>query len=191
MRKKLTYFETPLQEIELEDISGFDRVLDVGAGGEGLVARIGKKQVFGIDIRVDEIKEVRSKNVECNWVVCDARRLCFRNETFGLITAWFSLMYITRAEDKIRVLSECKRVLCKEGFLDIKDAKIDVQEDVFVLNAQFKLPDGEVVNTGYGVSGSQKQTVNLLRIELIKLGFKILEEHVKEYWFIIKCKKEI
>jgi ubiquinone/menaquinone biosynthesis C-methylase UbiE len=191
MRKKLACFETPLQKIELEDISGFDRVLDVGAGGEGLAARIGKEQVYGIDIRVSEIKEVKSKNVDCNWVVCDARKLCFKNETFDLITAWFSLMYITRTEDKTQVLSECKRTLRKGGVLNIKDANVDVLEDVFVLNAQFKLCNGELVNTSYGVSGSQKQNKDLFKIELTKLGFRILEEEAKEYWFTITCKKDI
>lgn len=163
----------------------------MGASGEELAARIGKEKVYGIDIRIDEIKEVRSKNVECNWVACDARKLCFKDETFDLITIWFSLMYITKKEDKIQVLSECKRVLRKEGLLDIKDAWIDVQEDVFLLNAKFKLPNGKIITTGYGVSGSQKQTVNLLRIELINLGFKIIEERIKKHWFILKCKKEI
>lgn len=191
MSKELSYFKTPLQEIDLEDISHFNRVLDVGAGGEGLAARIGMEKVYGIDIQVDEIKEVRSRNVECNWVVCDARKLCFKDETFDLVTIWFTLMYITSMEDKIRVLSECKRVLRRNGFLDIKDAKIDVQEDVFLFNARFKLPSGEVVNTGYGVLGSQKQTLNLLRTELIKLGFNILEELDKKHWFVIKCKKKI
>ncbi|MEM1551673.1 MAG: class I SAM-dependent methyltransferase [Candidatus Bathyarchaeia archaeon] len=189
MSKKLSHFETPLQEIGLEDISRFDRVLDVGAGGEGLAARIGKEKVYGIDIRVEEIREVRSKNVECNWVVCDARKLCFKDEAFDLITVWFTLMYIISMEDKIQVLSECKRVLRKDGFLDIKDAQIDTHGDIFIFNAQFKLPNGEAVNAGYGVLGSQKQTLNLLKIKLIGLGFNVLEEVDKKYWFIIKCRK--
>lgn len=191
MSKKLSYFETPLQEIDLEDISRFDLVLDVGAGGEGLAARIGKEKVYGIDIRVEEIREVRSKNVECNWVVCDARKLCFKDEAFDLVTVWFTLMYITSMEDKIQVLSECKRVLRKDGFLDIKDANIDAQEDVFLFNARFKLPNGEVVNTGYGVLGPQNQTLDLLRTELIKLGFNVLKELDKKHWFVIKCMKNL
>jgi predicted TPR repeat methyltransferase len=63
MKKERTYFETPLQKIELEDISDFDRVLDIGAGGEGLVARIRGEQVYGIDISVDEMKEVKGNGV--------------------------------------------------------------------------------------------------------------------------------
>ncbi|MEM3617699.1 MAG: class I SAM-dependent methyltransferase [Candidatus Bathyarchaeia archaeon] len=188
--KELSYFETPTQKIVLEDISRFNRVLDVGAGGEGLAARIGKDKVYGIDIRVDEIREVKGKNVECNWVVCDARKLCFKDEAFDLVTVWFTLMYIAKMEDKIKVLSECRRVLRKDGFLDIKDAQINVRKDIFLFNAKFELPNGEVVNAGYGVSGAQKQTLDLLKTKLREIGFKILEELDKKHWFIIKCRRE-
>lgn len=37
---RMTRFETPLQIIELDNISRFNNILDIGAGGEGLAARI-------------------------------------------------------------------------------------------------------------------------------------------------------
>ena len=66
MTDRMTRFETPLQIMELDDISKFNRILDIGAGGEGLAARIGKEKVYGVDIRIDEIRELRSKRVSCN-----------------------------------------------------------------------------------------------------------------------------
>ena len=66
MIKHSSRFVTPLQEIELDSIRSFDRVLDIGAGGEGLVARIGNECVYGVDIRIEEIKEARSKKTTAN-----------------------------------------------------------------------------------------------------------------------------
>jgi hypothetical protein len=66
MTDGMTRFETPLQIMELDDMSKFNRILDIRAGGEGLAARIGKERVYGVDTRIDEIKELRSKRVSCN-----------------------------------------------------------------------------------------------------------------------------
>jgi ubiquinone/menaquinone biosynthesis C-methylase UbiE len=87
MVSELTRFETPLQTIELNDMDDFDRILDVGAGGEGLVARLKGEGVCGVDLRKEEIQEIRGRGVDCNWVVCDARRLCFKDEAFDLVSA--------------------------------------------------------------------------------------------------------
>lgn len=63
---RMTRFETPLQIIELDNISRFNNILDIGAGGEGLAARIGRERVYGVDIRIDEIRELQTKGVNCN-----------------------------------------------------------------------------------------------------------------------------
>jgi len=186
---RMTRCETPLQIIELDNISRFNNILDIGAGGEGLAARIGKERVYGVDIRIDEIRELQTKGVNCNWAVCDARKLCFRNDVFDLATIWFSLMYIKRVEDKVQVLNECKRALRKDGVLHLMDAQVDTDKGVFILNARFKLPDGQIVDTGYGVSGQQKQTFEWLQTHLIELGFKAVEQDVRKHWFRILCRK--
>jgi len=66
MAGRMTRFKTLLQIIELDDISKFNKILGVGAGGEGLTARIGKEKVYGVDIRIDEIRKLRSKRVGYN-----------------------------------------------------------------------------------------------------------------------------
>ena len=98
-------------------------------------------------------------------------------------------MYVTKAEDKIQVLSECKRVLAKSGTLHLLDAQINTRKDLFVINIRFKLPDGQVVETGYGVSGSQQQSLELLKKEIANLGFKMVKENQQEHWFNLVCRK--
>jgi len=190
LQRKHTYIETPLQEIKLEETGSFNRILDVGAGGEALTARIWNDKVYGVDMRRQEIKEIAGKGVKCNWVVADARKLCFQDEVFDLATMWFSLMYIPKLDDKARVLSECKRVLRKHGFLSIKDSIIDCREDIFVLQAKFVLPNNQTVRTSYGTTGAQKQKPELVEKVLVDLGFEIKERKSSEYWFQIECKKK-
>jgi hypothetical protein len=81
MKKERIYFETPLQKIELEDIIDFDRVLDIVAGGEGLVARIRREQVYGVDISVDEMKEVKKNCIKRNSLVANTRQLPFNTKS--------------------------------------------------------------------------------------------------------------
>jgi ubiquinone/menaquinone biosynthesis C-methylase UbiE len=189
VQKKCTYTETPLQKIELEEEGSFDRIVDIGAGGEGLAARIWKGKVHGVDLRLQEIKEIACQGVRCNWIVADARKLCFQDEVFDFATIWFALMYVPNLDDKIQVLSECKKVLKEYGLLSIKDSVIDCKKDAFVLHAKFLLPNGESVQTTYGVSGAQQNPEWVERI-LADLGFEVTEKEFNRYWFQIKCKKK-
>lgn len=190
MRNRRSYTETPLQEIDLKETGAFNRILDIGAGGEGLAARIWNNNVHGVDLRLQEIKEIVQRGVKCNWILGDARKLCFQNEVFDYATIWFSLMYIPKLDDKIQVLSECKRVLREHGFLSIKDSVIDCKKDVFVLHAKFTLPNRDIVQTSYGVSGAQKQKPEWVEKILIDLDFQITEKKSRKHWFQIKCKKK-
>jgi ubiquinone/menaquinone biosynthesis C-methylase UbiE len=99
-------------------------------------------------------------------------------------------MYIPKLDDKIQVLSECKRVLREHGFLSIKDSIIDCKKDVFVLHAKFTLPNRDIVQTSYGVSGAQKQKPEWVEKILMDLDFQITEKKSRKHWFQIKCKKK-
>jgi ubiquinone/menaquinone biosynthesis C-methylase UbiE len=190
LQNRRSYAETPLQEIDLKETGTFSRILDVGAGGEGLAARIWNDNVYGVDLRTQEIKEIVQRGIVCNWIIGDARRLCFQNDVFDCATIWFSLMYVPELDDKIQVLSECKRVLTEHGFLSIKDSVIDCEKDVFVLHAKFALPNRDILQTSYGVSGAQKQKPEWVEQVLMGLDFQITEKKSRKHWFEIKCKKK-
>src|SRR5690348_6763076 len=68
-----------------------NRILDVGCGSGGAQVHIGREQVsqlqlYGVDLKVDELIEAARENAAHNYrarfIGGDARRLPFRNDSF-------------------------------------------------------------------------------------------------------------
>ncbi|MHA2231728.1 MAG: hypothetical protein ACXAB4_04495, partial [Candidatus Hodarchaeales archaeon] len=59
------------QQVIIEDIP-VGRILDVGGGGEGIIAQIGGDRVTAVDRLETEIEEARPKAPTANWKVADA-----------------------------------------------------------------------------------------------------------------------
>ncbi len=64
MKRLKPYFKllfTPAQNITIETIPN-GSVIDIGGGGEGVIAQVGKERITAIDKLKSEIDEARSKS---------------------------------------------------------------------------------------------------------------------------------
>jgi ubiquinone/menaquinone biosynthesis C-methylase UbiE len=138
--------------VRLDDFPCADGlILDVGGGGEGIIARVKGSRVISIDARREELTALKDEALK---LVMDAREMTFLDGSFHTATAFFMLMYVAPA-DKPKVLAEVYRVLRPGGRLLVWDTVIPAPEDArhkyFLLPLTVSLPDGAQVYTGYGV----------------------------------------
>jgi len=177
------------QKIDLRNIIIGGRVLDIGGGGEGVVARHVGDDVVVIDNRKDELEESPDMGIK---IVMDARELLFLENTFDSVVCFFSLMYMSD-ETIAKCLSQAHRVLKTGGVLWLWDAVIPPSdgEDIFVIQLAIQL-NTEEITTGYGVGfgggykgQSMADVVNLCDIS----GFDVVETSESEQWFFIKAVK--
>jgi ubiquinone/menaquinone biosynthesis C-methylase UbiE len=181
---------SPTQRIELNELPKNRLILDIGGGGEGLVSRIGGRQIFAVDYRMSKILEARIHNPPANWFVSDAQFLPFHRNSFDMATLWFSLGYMKDWAIKERVLSQAFEAIKKNGKLSILASRIDCKEKRFIFNALFALPDGTVTKVGYGVHGNQEQTLDRVCSLLRKVGFVDLQTEDSGWWFkILACRR--
>jgi len=173
------------QKVVIEEIP-IGKIIDIGGGGEGIIAQIGAERITAIDKRESEIKEAQSKAPKATWQVADARELPFENGTFENATAFFSLMYM-KQKTKEEVISEAFRVLPSGGEFWIWDASIE-KDGIFTIIMKIKLPNGKTIRTGYGTKDCA-QSLELISEFLEKAGFKIKETTTNKLWFLIKAKK--
>ncbi len=177
---------TPFQQIVIEKIPD-GSIIDIGAGGEGVIAQVGGKRVTAIDKRQDEIDEAFDKTSDAKWMVADALDLPFEDEEFDNATSFFSGMYMSH-KDKEKAIKEIYRVLSTGGEFWIWDSKIDTNKESFIITLQISLPDKEKFGTGYGTS-IQNQDEEMYTLYLERAGFSIEEISTSKYWFFIRAKK--
>ncbi|MCE7741567.1 MAG: methyltransferase domain-containing protein [Candidatus Heimdallarchaeota archaeon] len=177
---------TPFQQIVIEKTPD-GSIIDIGAGGEGVIAQIGGKRVTAIDKRQDEIDEAIDKAPDANWMVADALNLPFEAEEFDGATSFFCGMYMSN-DDKRKSIQEIYRVLKPGGEFWIWDSKIDIDKEQFIIMLTISLPDKEKFNTGYGTR-KKDQDEEMYKEYLIEAGFSVEEMTVNKYWFFIRAKK--
>jgi ubiquinone/menaquinone biosynthesis C-methylase UbiE/uncharacterized protein YbaR (Trm112 family) len=90
------------------------RVLDLGCGNGVSSAHIKGKLVVGMDLSERQMVRAKERFKNKNFVVGDARKLPFKNNTFDLVVAINLLHHIDESND---VLKESYRVLRKGGKL--------------------------------------------------------------------------
>ena len=174
------------QKIEITSIpEGF--IVDVGGGGEGIIAQIGRERVTAIDKFQSEIDQAKNKAPEANWVLADARKMNFSDAHYDNATSFFSIMYMS-TEDKKEVFKEIFRVIKPGGEFWIWDISISKERGVSLAKIKAILPDKTVVRTAYGVS-SKKQTVTFVEEMLEDVGFKIEIIENNNQWYFLKAKK--
>ncbi len=159
-------------------------VVDIGAGGEGVIAKTCGRNALCVDISKREIDEARSRGAVAQWVLSDARSMPFRNGSFDVATFIFSLMYMKTLERKRAIVVEAKRILKSEGRLYLWAAVIAEKPDLYVVFVDVSLPDGERIFTGYGVRGDGKvQTLELVKQLVLEAGFKVITTESHKNWF--------
>jgi len=156
------------QIVDLRNVLLNGRILDIGGGGEGIISRHAGNRVISIDIRKDELLESPDVGIK---IVMDAVDLKFLDNTFDVITCFYSLMYMSE-ETVEKCLSEAFRVLKPDGCLWIWDTEMswNEQSDVFIANLDIALAN-ELISAGYGVSWHKGQSHESVFNVCDKVGF--------------------
>ena len=148
----------PKQHISIQEIPK-GRVLDIGGGGEGVIAQAGSG-VVAIDKLISEIHEARDKAPDTRWMVADATELPYQTSCFDNATAFFSCMYIPD-DVKEGVFKETWRVLKKGGEFWIWDVHMAPKSKVFAIRLQVDLYDRHTINTVYGVRAKDQSAAGI------------------------------
>ncbi|MHA1654772.1 MAG: class I SAM-dependent methyltransferase [Candidatus Thorarchaeota archaeon] len=179
----------PPHTVPLTTLPSEGLIIDIGAGGEGLVSRFAGRRVCAVDIRIDEIREARIHGAPTDWFVSDGRHLCFRDCVFDIATLWFSLAFMRDDETKLAVLNEAYRVLRENGILSIMATHVDGTRHRHLFRALFEFPDGTLSQIGYGVLGTQRQDIKSVCELVSRAGFEVTATEDHDAWFVISAAK--
>jgi len=110
------YYEE-FRKLILHHIQG--RTLEIGCGDgawTGLIKEESSK-LISIDLAYGRIKRAKDKvkDGKVVFMVCDARQLPFRSNSFDTICAFEVIEHLPAYEDHTKFLSEVKRVLSRDG----------------------------------------------------------------------------
>ena len=159
------------------------RVLDIGGGGEGVIAQVGGARVIAIDKYMSEISEARGKAPAADWMVADATAMPHPINAIDHATAFFSCMYMPDAV-KEKVFRETHRVLKPGGEFWIWDVPMTTKSDVFAFRLQVEAPS---IRTIYGVKAKDQSAATLCN-QLQAVGFETDLITNDKNWFFIKAK---
>lgn len=163
------------KRVVLEDLGSPGRILDIGGGGEGIIGRLMGQGVVSIDTSMEELSGAPPGPLK---IRMDASKMDFPGESFGLVTSFFSLLYIRR-EKHPRVFREVFRVLTSGGRFIAWDVDLPRRgpgpRDIGALPLLAVFPDGSEVLTGYGVPLPPKKQDLAYYLELgRKTGFRVM-----------------
>ena len=112
--KSLGYWEESGKASNLIPSKSSYTVLDLGCGNGVSTSRLKAKLAVGLDLSVKQLVKSRKNHPKTNFVVGDARKLPFKNESFDLVVAINMLHHVGNPQV---VLKECYRVLKSGGRL--------------------------------------------------------------------------
>ncbi len=176
----------PKQRIAIQEIP-HGRVIDIGGGGEGVIARAGGAGVVAIDKYMSEIQEARERAADASWMVADAIELPCQSHSFDNATAFFSCMYMP-SDVKEKVFRETRRVLKEGGEFWIWDTYMTPKRKAFAIRLQVDLPGNHTINTAYGVKAKDQSAASIGRL-LQDTGFEPEIITNRKHWFLIKAKR--
>ena len=177
------------QKVIVKDFECSGYVLDIGGGGEGIIGVLKGEQVVAIDMRRGELEEAPEGPLK---IVMDARDLQFLASAFETVTAFFTVMYIMRAERK-KVFEEIYRVLKPGGTFLMWDVVIppkgDNMKEWFVVPAVIAVK-GKEIETGYGVRWEGKEQDMGYYVGLAEeVGFEVMEKEEQGQVFFMRLRK--
>jgi ubiquinone/menaquinone biosynthesis C-methylase UbiE len=144
------------QEVVVDDFDASGLILDIGGGGEGVIGQMKGKQVVAIDPSRRELEEAADGPLK---IVMDAGNTLFLDDTFDVVTSFFTLMYI-KGSNHEKVFEEVFRVLVSGGRFLIWDVALpqclDEDKDIVAFHLNIKLPDREIA-TGFGTKWPEQR----------------------------------
>jgi ubiquinone/menaquinone biosynthesis C-methylase UbiE len=161
-------------------------VIDIGGGGEGVIAQVGGARIIAIDKYVSEIHEARAKAPGTRWMVADAIALPYESQAFDHATAFFSCMYMP---DNVKegAFREILRVLKDGGELWIWDAHMAPKGNVYAIRLGVGLPGGHTLNPIYGAKAQDQSAASICDM-LQRAGFETEVITNQDHWFFIKAR---
>lgn len=182
------YF-TAQQDVEIKKRDQFKNILDIGGGGEGVIAQIYGDKVVAIDIDQKELLEAPDN--KALKIVMDARDMGFIDQQFDTAISFFTFMYI-KNNDLNKVFKEIHRVLKPKGRFLIWDLIIPAKggKDIFAARLEVTCED-KVINTGYGCLWESNEQDMKKFIKLARRNkFRIIESNLKQEHFYIELEKD-
>lgn len=119
--KKLGYWEESGMVANIIPGSKNNIVLDLGCGNGVSTANLKARIAVGVDLSSDQLTKAKKSFPKKHFVVGDARKLPFKDETFDLIVAINMLHHVKNPDT---VLKECFRVLKLGGKLMTVDPNL-------------------------------------------------------------------
>jgi ubiquinone/menaquinone biosynthesis C-methylase UbiE len=181
------YF-TELHHIDLKNIQLNGRILDIGGGGEGVIGQFAGPNVISIDPSERELKEAES---DCVKIIMNGKDLKFLDETFDTVTIFFTMMYISRPDQK-KVLKEAYRVLKSKGELFLWDLtipdRLEPDKDTYAIKLEVDIGKKKIT-TGYGTRFGKKFNLERYLDLGENVGFKVVEQEVNGETFFIRYQK--
>lgn len=178
MSKKEFYYCSP-QQVFLKPLVTDGWILDIGGGGEGVIGQLMGDCVIAIDTRMDELLETENHALK---LTMNASQLQFVNESFGMVTSFFSLLYI-HPDLHQKVFEEVHRVLKPSGSFYLWDViipKKPEEHDVFILPLEYTLPTGTTKTTfGVGWQGTERNIEYYKQLALTS-GFTVKVEQMND-----------
>ncbi|NYT12073.1 MAG: class I SAM-dependent methyltransferase [Methanomassiliicoccales archaeon] len=181
--------DLPRQVIRVHDFyDGDGWILDIGGGGEGIIGLIMGRQVVSIDLIRRELAETSNDSLK---VVMDATVLGFPDSTFDAVTAFFSLMYMM--DDTLEAaLKEASRVLKPGGEFLIWEPIVrppgSSEKKVFISWLDVELPDGSLVETGYGHYLRRLEPDRIIP-QAERSGLRLIDSRIEGSTFFLRMTK--
>ncbi|KNF09284.1 methylase involved in ubiquinone/menaquinone biosynthesis [Gottschalkia purinilytica] len=182
-------FSTNLQVVNLDKVSFRGKILDIGGGGEGVIGQVYGDQVISIDSLEEELREAPEGPLK---IIMDAKNLTFLDNSFDLVTSFFTMMYI-EYEHREKVIEEVYRVLNPGGKFKLWDINVtkpnDCKKDVYLVPVEINIGERKI-NTSYGVSWKNREQSILYYIDIFKkVGFEILNKNTNGQVYHLVGKK--
>ena len=106
------------------------KILDLGCASGNFINSllnigIRKKNITGIDIRKNSIKNAKKRFPEIRFELMDARKLEYSDNTFDCIIIFTLFSSVLKSLDRKKIAEEAKRVLKSTGFIIFYDVRMN------------------------------------------------------------------